>query len=138
MILKITNTQNYSDIADALRLLKGNSNTYLPSEMAEAIKEELLELPPGTRFKSMYYGSSLDLHIYKITNVTDLSNFTSRGDGGFGTLDISNFDFTNVTSWNNMFAGCNNDCNIYVKDQDAKDWIESKFPSLTNVQIKEY
>ena len=138
MSLRITNTQNYSDIADALRILKNNSTTYLPSEMPAAIEAELLELPVGTRFRCMYYGSKLDLHIYKITNITNMDNFTSKGDGGFGTLDISNFDFSNVTSWNNMFAGCENNCVIYVKDQTAKDWIESRFPSLSNVQIKEY
>ena len=53
------------------------------------------------------------------------------------TLDISNFDFTNVTSYSNMFTGVPADCLIYVKNQTAKDWITTKFPTMTNVQIKE-
>lgn len=51
-------------------------------------------------------------------------------------LDISNFDFTNVTLYNDMFFNVPADCLIYVKDQAAYEWVTSKFTTLTNVQIK--
>ena len=49
-------------------------------------------------------------------------------------LDIRNFDFTNVTSYSNMFKGVPADCLIIVKDDKAKEWITSKFTTLTNVK----
>jgi hypothetical protein len=39
MANKITNTQYYEDIADAIREKNGEQTTYRPSEMAEAILE---------------------------------------------------------------------------------------------------
>lgn len=61
-------------------------------------------------------------------------------------LDISNFDFSNLTQsihWSDMF-GTNiwqdkripANCLIYVKDQNAKSFINTNFDWLTNVQIK--
>ena len=49
-------------------------------------------------------------------------------------LDIRNFDFTNVTSYSNMFTGVPKDCLIIVKDDTAKTWLTSKFTTLTNVK----
>ena len=49
-------------------------------------------------------------------------------------LDIRNFDFTNVTSYSNMFYGVPTNCLIIVKDDTAKEWITSKFTTLTNVK----
>lgn len=43
MANKITNTQYYEDIADAIREKNGEQTTYLPSEMADAI----LDIPTG-------------------------------------------------------------------------------------------
>ena len=49
-------------------------------------------------------------------------------------LDIRNFDFTKVTSYQNMFSQVPTDCEIIVKDDTAKTWITSKFTTLTNVK----
>ena len=58
-------------------------------------------------------------------------------------LNLSSFDFTNVTEYENMFGReiidneINNyvpsTCYILVKDATAKEWITSKFERLTNV-----
>jgi len=37
-LIGLTDSQNYSDIADAIRLKAGTSSSYLPSEMALAIR----------------------------------------------------------------------------------------------------
>ena len=49
-------------------------------------------------------------------------------------LDIRNFDFSNVTSYTNMFQNTPNDCLIIVKDDTQKEWLTSKFTTLTNVK----
>ena len=52
------------------------------------------------------------------------------------SLDISNFTFDKVTSYDEMFTNVPNNCSILVKSQTEKDWITSKFTNLTNVKIK--
>lgn len=44
MTLALTDTQNYSDIADAIRAKAGTEDTYTPAEMAQAIED----LPSGS------------------------------------------------------------------------------------------
>ena len=54
-------------------------------------------------------------------------------------LDIRNFDFTNVAYYNDMFRNVSTKCLIIVKDDTAKEWITSKFTTLTNVKtVAEY
>ena len=52
MALKITDEQNYQDIADAIRSKLGSSDTFLPSEMADAIES----IPTGgsTEMKTIF------------------------------------------------------------------------------------
>ena len=44
--LGITDSQNYKDIADAIRKANGTEMTYLPSELAEAILDLIEEEDP--------------------------------------------------------------------------------------------
>ena len=114
---------------------------------------------------SMFYGSkatTLDLSNFDASNVTnvymmfansaattiDLSNFdTSKATSTISmfenskvtTLDIRSFNFTNITNYNNMFRNVSTKCLIIVKDDTAKEWITSKFTTLTNVKtVAEY
>ena len=52
MALKITDEQNYQDIADAIRSKLGSSDTFLPSEMADAVES----IPAGgnTELKTIF------------------------------------------------------------------------------------
>ena len=92
--------------------------------------------------KRMFGGCSeltnLDLSNFitsKVTNVSQLFLRCSK----LTQLDIRNFDFTNVTSYSNMFTGVPANCLIIVKDDTAKEWITSKFTTLTNVKtVAEY
>lgn len=58
-------------------------------------------------------------------------------------IDLSNLDFSKVLPYGqtDMFGvnanqGIPDNCLIYVKNQTEKDWVETNFPRLTNVQIK--
>ena len=53
------------------------------------------------------------------------------------TLDVRNMDFTNISGYDGtslMFDSMPNDTLIYVKSQEAKDFLIGKY-DLTNVQI---
>ena len=72
MALKITDEQNYQDIADAIRNKLGNSDTFLPSEMADAIES----IPTGgsTEMKTIFidYDGTV-LHEYTQAEVDALT-----------------------------------------------------------------
>lgn len=127
MSLKITNTQYYTNIANAIRSRNGSSNTYLPSEMADAIDTAMLyELPDGLRLKDIYGAiTTLDLSHFYLGSRTNLDYFLDCSlQLPNPIIDISNLDFSNVTSWNNAFSfsgGYVSSLTIYVKDQAAKD-----------------
>ena len=145
MTEKITNTQYYQDIADAIREKTESQTNYLPSDMSAAINNLLMKLPEGIKFAkpSSIPGNpgTVDLSIFTTSHITDMSDMFSRmGRYTVTTLDISNFDFSNVETFTNMFgsdeSGIRNTATIYVKDQTAKDWINTNFSRLTNVRIK--
>ena len=84
----------------------------------------------------------------------DLSNWSPTGTGlntasmfyfcrKLNHLDMRNFPFINIGSasyqYNNMFSYIPNNCLIIVKDNDNKNWITSRYSSLTNVKtVAEY
>lgn len=90
---------------------------------------------------SMFLGNS---RLKKI----NMSNFTYTGNGTIDAslmfyncsaleeIDMSKFDFTKISSNSSMFQYVPTNCLIYVKDQTAKDWFTTNWPSLTNIQIK--
>lgn len=86
---------------------------------------------------SMFAGcsglTSLDLSNFDTSNLTSAQQMFNNC-SKLMNLDIRNFDFTNVTSYSNMFNGVPTDCLIIVKDDTAKEWITSKFTTLTNVK----
>ena len=85
-----------------------------------------------------YTSLELDLSGWVTTSLKDTAAMFSYR-CGLSKIDMRNFDFTNVTSYNNMFGktayeGVPNNCEIIVKDDFAKNWITSKFTRLTNVK----
>lgn len=59
------------------------------------------------------------------------------------TLDISSFDFSNVTSYSNIFNSMKSNATIYVKDETARTWVlnlssdnRSSSWSTSNVLLK--
>ena len=79
--------------------------------------------------------TNLDLSHFNTSKVT-LMNFMFLGCSNLTNLDISSFTFDKVTGYSSMFTGVPANCEILVKSQTEKDWITSKFTSLTNVKIK--
>lgn len=76
--------------------------------------------------------TSLDLSNFDTSNVLYMQNMFS-GCSSLTNLNLSNFDFTKVIIYNYMFRNVPTNCYILCKDATAKEWITSKFTSLTNV-----
>ena len=79
----------------------------------------------------------LDLSNFNTSKVTNMYSMF-YGCTKLTRLDIRNFDFTKVTSYSTMFGSSTsivpNDCLIIVKGETEKQWITSKFTTLTNVK----
>ena len=90
----------------------------------------------------------IDLSNFVIEVPSGQTSFTQTNNMFYGCthleeLDMSNFDFTVIYTYTGMFGEGSGqswdfpvNCLIYVKDQTQKDWLESHFSFLTNVQIK--
>lgn len=106
MANKITNTDNYTAIANAIRSKNGSSDTYTPSQMATAISN-LQTCVPNLIFayRSMsfvkQYAPTLDVSqytnmYYMFGNIQDVSGIDK-------TLDLSSWDVSNVRDMSLMF-----------------------------------
>ncbi len=84
-------------------------------------------------FSSCSSLKELDLSSFDTSKVTDMS-YMFYSCNKLTNLDIRNFNFTNVTSYNRMFGSIPANCLIIVKNDTAKEWITSKFTTLTNVK----
>lgn len=117
-----------------------NMNSMFSNSKATILDLSNFDTSKVTNMGGMFANSSattLDLSSFDTSNVTDMSYMFE--DSKVTTLDIRNFDFTNVTYYNNMFRNVSTNCLIIVKDDTAKEWITSKFTTLTNVKtIAEY
>lgn len=91
--------------------------------------------------RSMFYNSTVkrvNLSGWETPNLTT-GNQMFHGVSNLVFLDIRNMTFDKVTSYSNMFNLSKKDCLIIVKDETQKEWITSKFTTLTNVKtLTEY
>lgn len=100
-----------------------------------------------TDFSSCFVGlpslQSLDLsgwHTESATNFSNMFGWTT----GLKHLDIRNFVFDNVTNYDSMFPTTSHgpvpfNCEIIVKSNNEKEWINTNFPYMTNVKtVDEY
>ena len=96
-----------------------------------------LDTSNGSNMGQMFYGcsylTSLNLSSFDTSNVTTMEQMFGNC-SRLTNLNISNFDFTNVRSYSGMFSNVPANCLIIVKDDTAKEWITSKFTTLTNVK----
>lgn len=90
-----------------------------------------------TSMKYMFYScnqlKNLDLSNFNTSKVTDMS-YMFANCRLLSNLDIRNFNFNNVATYTNMFNGIPDNCRIIVADNNAKRWITTKFPQLTEVK----
>ena len=77
--------------------------------------------------------TSLDLSSWYTPNVTDMG-YLFGSCKALRYLDIRNFDFTNVTVTDSMFSGVPTSCEIIVKDDAAKTWVQNINRNFTNVK----
>lgn len=88
---------------------------------------------------AMFEGCSgltvLDLSYFETSKVREVSDMF-KNDSSLISLDISNFDFSSVTNYDGMFDSVPTSCEILVKDEAAKTWLNTNFPTMTNVKIK--
>lgn len=62
MALVITNTQNYVDIANAIREKNGSEDTYMPSEMAAAIQAIACDEGGGKKVSNITIYESIGMY----------------------------------------------------------------------------
>ena len=90
-----------------------------------------------TSMKYMFYSCNqlkdLDLSNFNTSKVTDMS-YMFANCRVLSNLDIRNFNFNNVTTSTSMFNGIPDNCRIIVADNNAKRWIITRFPQLTEVK----
>ena len=100
MAEKITNTQYYSDIADAIRSKNSSSDSYLPSEMPQAILDlsfnKVWVVPNGLK---MFHNNmeNPDLSNWDTSHLTNVYQMF-YANGKLTTLDLSSWDLSNVTN----------------------------------------
>ena len=107
------------------------------SNRSKSIDVSGLNTSNVTNMQQMFYNCSsltnLSLSNFNTSNVTNMQQMFYNC-SILKNLDIRNFDFSNVTSYSNMFQNVPANCLIIVKDDTAKEWITSKFTTLTNVK----
>ena len=85
--------------------------------------------------------TTIDLSGLNFSNLTK-TNYMFYGCRNLTLLDLSSINFSNLTSSTYMFGNnassyVPSDCLIYVRTRDDKDYINSNFSRLTNVEVKE-
>lgn len=92
-----------------------------------------------TRMSGMFKGCSslttLDLSSFNTSSGPSM-NLVFSGCSSLTTLDLSSFDFDLTDAFDNMFTDVLATCEIFVKNETAKTWVNTNFPDLTNVKIK--
>lgn len=95
-----------------------------------------------TTFQNMFSGchrlKELDLSTFTSTKATNINGMFNVK--GLEKLDVRNFVFSTVSTAVTCFGSSfPTDCLIIVKDSTEKTWINTNFPSLTNVKtVSEY
>ena len=96
----------------------------------------------ATNFQQLFKNNSsltrLDLSSFKTSQVCNMQEMFS-GCSSLSYLDISSFEFVGLSTeadWDDMFTDVPADCEILVKDETAKSWLNTNFPTMTNVKIK--
>ena len=99
--------------------------------------------PPNvTSLKSMFYAcenlEEIDISGLEGNNVsviTQAFNWCSK----LKKIDARNFNFAHTSSYNSAFSNMPQDCLIIVKNATQKQWLNTKYNSLTNVKtVEEY
>ena len=92
-----------------------------------------------TNAYSMFNGCS-SLTVIDLSSFAPMNSFGCNGMfyqcSSLKKLNLSSLDFSKISSSGDMFTGVPTDCEILVKDESAKTWMNTNFPTMTNVKIK--
>lgn len=77
--------------------------------------------------------TSIDISGFDTSSLTNASSMFVNC-FSLTTLDMNNFNIS-VSGSGGMFTGCNNNLTIYVSNEEAKTWVESKVSSLANATV---
>ena len=105
-----------------IRVFRGFTNlvsldlSYLDTSTTTTISDWFLECSNLREIKG--------LNNFKTSQVTDMSR-TFMGLNSIEELDLTSFDFSNVSSYNGMFSGIKSGVNIYVKNLEDAEFINS-------------
>lgn len=95
-----------------------------------------------TSFQGWFAGCKklISLDLSNWTNTKSTNHFYMFGGcTNLQTLDVRNMNFSQSQSYDYMLDKVPTNCLIIVKNQTEKDWFNTKFPSLTNIQtVEEY
>lgn len=78
--------------------------------------------------------TSLDLKNFNTTNVTELVEMFA-GCLNLSYIDIRNFNVTNITDSTSVFDTVPDSCNIIVNYLEQKNWIIALYPSFDNITV---
>lgn len=89
-------------------------------------------------FNGCSYLKSVDLSNFNVSNITNIAGlFNNCSDIEF--IDVRNFDFTTITTTTNAFSGVKTSCLIIVANDTQKQWFATNYSGLNNVQtVMEY
>ena len=131
--LNISNlkTNNVTNMSGMFAYLTYNHRQDINLDFSSFNTENVTNM--SSMFNYCYYITELDLSSFSTPNLTNTgSMFQSCMQ--LKRLDIRNFTFDKVTSYSGMFNNVSSSCLIIVKGDTEKQWITSKFTSLTNVK----
>lgn len=100
-----TLTNYLSDVADEIKTKKGDDTPILASEFDTEIANLPNIVHPNYVSFRGYTGNVLDISWLRTDNMTSFSNMFD-GCNKITSIDVSNFDATNITSTTKMFNGC--------------------------------
>ena len=121
-----------------LNKVKTTANMFQYASYIETIELTGSDVSKLTNSSYMFAGcskvTSIDLSTWTTPNLTN-TKAMFLGCSVLANLDMRNADFSKVTSsYSNMFYNVPTSCEIIVKDDTQKEWITSKFTTLTNVK----
>ena len=136
MANKITNTQHYSDIADAIRAKNGSSDTYMPGEMAQAIED----LPSGGNEALISLISGTATGTVTIKDVSSLNGAKIRfcGFGSYSaneTLEVLNMPDLIHARKNTSASSMDNSGGIFVEFTSSVSLREIHMPKCLTLSI---
>lgn len=137
---------DWSNVELSRNITSFNAVFYECRNLEKANLSSLYDVADGTNIPNIFDGcinlKEVDLSNFNPTYTVNYAMQIFSKCTSMEKIDMSSFDFSKIVgSTSNMFGanastGVPDNCLILVKDQTQKNWINTNFSRLTNVQIK--